>query len=175
MRDVRKVLSVLIAIPFVLLTGCGSVPNATVTPSQATFHMPEITDIKSLNIESDFASRLTVVPNAPLTTMQQVLALLKTAQPVDVQFPELKNIISRPSGGYFGPATLDLNLNNNDDIRITPAYYVWTASQGGYSYHYVDGVVEYRDGDSTIYLRDESLYEWLKEDKWKDAFHVQTN
>jgi len=174
-NDLRKIFPVLIALPFVLLTGCGSVPNATVTQSQATFHMPEITDIKSLSIESDFASRITVVPNAPLTTMQQVLTLLKTAQPVDVEFPELKNQISRPSGGYSGPATLDLNLKNNDDIRVTPAYYVWTASQGGYSYHYVNGVVGYRDGDSTIYLRDASLYEWLKEDKWKNAFHVQTN
>ncbi|MCF8564625.1 hypothetical protein LLE49_07685 [Alicyclobacillus tolerans] len=157
---------------FLILTGCGSVPKATVTPTQATFRMPKVTDINSLNIESDYPSRATLLPNDPKTAIKNVLTMLQAAQPVSVQFPHSKKKLSGESSGYTGPATLNLHLNASEDLMITPAYFIWSAWQGGFDYHYVNGVVEYREDESVIYLRDVSLYNWLKQDRWKSQFHM---
>ena len=162
----------LTGIQLVFLTGCGSVPNATVTPTQAALRMPKVTDIKSLNIESDYPSRATLLPNDPQTAIMDVLTMLQSAQPVSVQFPRSKKKLSGESSGYTGPPTLNLHLNTHEDIMITPAYFIWSAWQGGFDYHYVNGIVEYWKGDSTIYLGDPSLYNWLKQDQWKSQFHM---
>lgn len=168
----RRLLFLLSGLQFLLLTGCGSVPNATVTPKQAPLLIPKVTNIKSLNIESDSPSQAIQLANDPKTAIRNVLTMLQTAQPVMVQFPELKQKIS---GGYVestGPAILNLTLSTSENVMITPAHFIWSTWQGDFNYHYVNGIVEYRKGDLTTYLSDPSLYNWLKQDQWKSQFHM---
>lgn len=172
MNKLQRRLFFLTGMQFLLLTGCGSVPNANLTPSQAAFRVPKATDIKSLNIDGDFASQISLFPNDSKTEIKYVLTMLQTAKPVSVQFPKLKKKVLNGYNAYIGPAILNLNLSTNEEVVIAPAHYIWSTWQGAFDYHYVNGVVEYRKGDSTIYLRDSSLYNWLKQDQWKSTFHM---
>lgn len=168
----RNLLIVATLTSFLLLTACGqnSVPNATVQPAQATVQIPQTKDIESLVIASDGAGSADMVPNNPSLIMAQVDEWLNSAQPVSVQLPQLKTKQQSVSGGYTGPSTLIIKLNDKDTTTVIPAYFIWSNSRGGYDYHYLDGVIGYETWQGWSYFKAPALYKWLKDDQWRQQF-----
>jgi hypothetical protein len=112
-------------------------PKAIVKHANFTVHFPKVPEIQSLDIASDGAGSMWMVPNDPRKTITQVLNWLKTEEPVSVQLPQSKSKKQWLSSGYRGPSTLYLHLKDKEIITITPAYFIWVTNTGFY-YHYLN-------------------------------------
>jgi hypothetical protein len=174
----RNIVLALSVTSLILLVGCGqnsnSVPQAVIQQTQSQVQIPTARDIQSLSIASDGAGSVYMSPNNPASTIAQVLDWLKTAKPVSVQFPKLKITQQGSSGGYTGPSRLFLSLKDKENITITPSFYVWSNSSGGYDYHYLNGIIQYQTGNQTVYFNAPQLFKWLKDDQWKTNFKLKT-
>ncbi len=156
-----------------LLSSCGQqanlVPNAIIIQSSSTLQLPKAAEIKSMNIASDGAVSLWMVPQNPNTTTQQILKWLKSAEPVSVQLPHSNLTKSWITSGYTGPSIIYIHLKNNELVTISPAYYIWVTNSS--FYHYLNGIISYQIGINKIYyFKAPSLYQWLREDQWTPQF-----
>jgi len=110
-----------------------------------------------------------MVPIDLNSTKTQVLNWLKIAEPLSVQLPQSKSKKQWTTSAYTGPSTLYLHLKDKENITIAPAYYIWVTNSG-FTYHYLDGVIAYENGNKKAYFKDPALYQWLKDDQWKPQF-----
>jgi len=168
----RNSLIIPIAVSVFMIAGCGTIPNAVVEPTKTSIKLPDKNAIKSIDITSDSASAMAYDPNNQFLTISQVLSWLQAAGEVAVQFPKV-NVQTGPSGGYTGPAILNLDLKDGESVEVLPAFYLVPAKHD-YAYRYLDGIVEYKSSwDGThVYIKSPSLYTWLKQDQWKNEFHM---
>lgn len=168
----RYSLIIPVFISAVMLAGCGTIPNAVVEPTNMSIKVPDKNAIKSVDITSDSASAMAYYPNDQGGAISEVVTWLQNATEVTVHFPKV-HVQTGTSGGYTGPSILNLHLKNEELAEVLPGFYV-IPSKHGYSYRYLDGIVEYKNSwDGTdVYFKSPSLYQWLKRDQWKSQFHM---
>ena len=169
----RRMMFSLCALSLFLLSGCGqqanAIPSATIMRSSSTLQLPKAADIKSMNIASDGAVSLWMVPQNPSTAIHQILKWLKSAEPISVQLPHSNVTKSWITSGYTGSSIIYIHLKNNELVTIFPAYYIWVTNSS--FYHYLNGIISYQIGNNKIYyFKAPSLYQWLREDQWKPQF-----
>ncbi|MDP9728118.1 hypothetical protein [Alicyclobacillus tolerans] len=152
-----------------LLTGYGQLPHVVAKKGAQWVPFPKTKDIQHVYVVYGLAAR-SYSPKKQSKTIAQIENWLTKTQPVSIQLPPPPNppIITNAN---TNPAKLVLQLSSKQQILISPAYYMSGHSQEPKAlYHFVIGVISYQIKNKTLYFKDKDLYNWLKNNQWKDEF-----
>lgn len=157
--------------------------NGTVNDSP-TFNLP--TSIKSVFIAEDSSGMTDWVPNNQSSVLAQVSSWLNTATLYTEEIPQSQVIDTRYA--YGGPSQLYLTTLDKKYVKIYPAYEVKIGKTDTeinvvngvatkteipeYQYQYFQDVLVFDNEGNITYIKSEPLYNWLKNDQWKQVCRV---
>ena len=139
------------------------------TPTELRFRPPA--EVLGIAIASEGPGQMWYYPTAAAGVTSRVFGWLRRATATFVSMP-------KPRAGlplvmdYMGPAQLAFTDEYGEHIMVYPAFYLsQTHDQGRVFVRFpYPGVLVYRTGAKTFYLKSPALYRWLKRDVWKATF-----
>lgn len=134
----------------------------------------EIENIKNsstIRLGDDSPASVIWIPKAKNNTLSKVVLWLQQATVYNRKIP--KSQISEYSfKANVQPSRLFL-YSNEYTISIQPAYYLVMPKGSPVKRCYVDGVLQFKDNKQTCYIHSAQLFDWLKNDDWKNEFKLE--
>lgn len=169
---IRKwaIIFVFISLSLCLFSGCSR--QQVQKDSKSTFTDSELQNIEKSNkvlMEEGFqmAGHL---PDSLQKILSEITGWMKEAKPYTNKIPKSDDFTTSV---YVGPAILSLTTADNNEIKLTPAYYVKLKYGMGLNFIYINNVICYSKNDKVRYFVLKELYDWLKNNKWKLEFHSE--
>ncbi len=107
-------------------------------------------------------------PNDQTAIAKQLTEMLGTATPTARQLPPSAHATFF---AYMGPPVLHIKLTTGTVVKIYPLYALEHTKGQAYAVQYQKDTVVFEQGKTVEYLKDPTLYRWLKQSLWQQAFH----